>query len=138
MRSLSRGERDTQITLDLNLLVIDFAGHRVLFDAGAGSVPELGGSLFGASVGHVEHALRAAGIERSSIDLVALSHLHPDHAWGLLRSDGRASFPNAQVLVGRRELAQSTNDTVGPPIPAACAASSGKECVGAWRRTRIG
>ncbi len=50
-------------------------------------------------------SLRAAGFEHEDIDAVVLSHLHFDHAGGLLApwAEGRAPellFPNATYLVG--------------------------------------
>src|SRR5690606_36282320 len=52
-------------------------------------------------------SLRAAGFEHGDVDVVVLSHLHFDHAGGLLApwAAGRAPellFPNATFVVGRR------------------------------------
>ena len=51
-------------------------------------------------------SLAAAGFEHEDIDVVVLSHLHFDHAGGLLApwAEGRAPrllFPNATYVVGR-------------------------------------
>jgi glyoxylase-like metal-dependent hydrolase (beta-lactamase superfamily II) len=51
-------------------------------------------------------SLHAAGFEHEDVDVVVLSHLHFDHAGGLLApwSEGRAPellFPNATYVVGR-------------------------------------
>src|SRR3546814_17878085 len=53
-------------------------------------------------------SLRAAGFEHGDIDVVVLSHLHVDHAGGLLAPwvEGRAPellFPNATFLVGAEQ-----------------------------------
>jgi glyoxylase-like metal-dependent hydrolase (beta-lactamase superfamily II) len=93
------------ITLEINLLVVEVDGVRVLFDAGAGTAPELGRTMFGGGVGRAQQALARAEIDLASIDIVALSHAHPDHTWGLVAADGSACFPRAQVVIGRNELA---------------------------------
>ena len=91
------------------LLVDDLAGKTVLFEAGIGAFfdPRLK-QRFG--VQEQQHvlldSLAGAGFDQSNIDLVVLSHLHFDHAGGLLtawREDREPEllFPNAQFLVGK-------------------------------------
>ena len=48
-------------------------------------------------------ALEASGVEPGSIDVVAMSHLHFDHAGGLLRADGSRAFPKARIVAQRAE-----------------------------------
>jgi glyoxylase-like metal-dependent hydrolase (beta-lactamase superfamily II) len=43
-------------------------------------------------------ALRSAGFDPASVDVVALSHLHFDHAGGLLTDAGERAFPRARVV----------------------------------------
>jgi glyoxylase-like metal-dependent hydrolase (beta-lactamase superfamily II) len=43
-------------------------------------------------------ALRDAGFDPDSVDLVAVSHLHFDHAGGLLTADGRRALARARVV----------------------------------------
>ena len=56
----------------------------------------------------IYHNLKANGIEPSSITKVLLTHLHKDHAGGIIeRTDGQASrlcFEHAQYYVQEREL----------------------------------
>jgi glyoxylase-like metal-dependent hydrolase (beta-lactamase superfamily II) len=92
------------VTLDVNLLVVESDGLRILFDAGAGSASQLRSTIFGDVVGSAPDALRAAGIDPCTIDLIALSHAHPDHAWGLIDSDAQPCFPNAKLAIGNTEL----------------------------------
>ena len=72
-------------------------GERVLLvDAGAAQCfgPTLGGLL-----GH----LSQAGYAPADIDAVLLTHLHPDHACGLLDEQGRMAFPNATIWAARAD-----------------------------------
>jgi len=56
-------------------------------------------------------SLRAAGFAPESVDIVAMSHLHFDHAGGLLLADGSRAFPRATVVAQRAEwtIALSAN-----------------------------
>jgi glyoxylase-like metal-dependent hydrolase (beta-lactamase superfamily II) len=54
--------------------------------------------------GRLQQNLAAAGIDRSTIDVVVISHFHADHVNGLLAADNTtAAFPNAEVLVPEQE-----------------------------------
>ncbi len=48
-------------------------------------------------------AMHAAGFDPSTVDVVAMSHLHFDHAGGLLRSDGSKAFPRARIVAQQAE-----------------------------------
>ena len=41
--------------------------------------------------------MAAAGIDPKAIDMVILSHLHPDHINGVKTADGSLAFPNAEI-----------------------------------------
>ena len=90
------------------LLVRDDAGRTILFEAGIGAFfePKMR-ERFG--VVEPEHillrSLEGLGVQPADIDVVVLSHLHFDHAGGLLTawSEGQAPtlvFPNARYVVG--------------------------------------
>ena len=44
------------------------------------------------------------GIEPEDIDTVLMTHLHPDHANGLLDKHGQAVFPKAEIVMNEAEL----------------------------------
>lgn len=67
----------------------------ILFDAGngAGRRPD---------AGHLRKRLAAAGIAPEQVDIVAITHFHPDHIGGLME-DGSPAFPNATYVLGAAE-----------------------------------
>ena len=55
--------------------------------------------------------MKAKGISRESIDLVVLTHLHPDHVgWNL--TNGQPTFPNARYLAPRSDWEYWTEPSV--------------------------
>ncbi len=97
------------------LLASPLAGKTVLFETGIGAFfePKLRDRYGVQEPGHVLiESLREAGFEHEDIDVVVLSHLHFDHAGGLLApwSEGRSPellFPNATFLVGAEHWARA-------------------------------
>ncbi len=73
-------------------------GGLSLVDAGAGAAlgPDLGG---------LPARLAALGVTPGDIDSVLLTHLHPDHAGGLIDPAGHALFPRARLILHEAEAA---------------------------------
>jgi glyoxylase-like metal-dependent hydrolase (beta-lactamase superfamily II) len=98
-----------RIPLACRCLLLQFEGVKVLCEAGIGAFfePKLA-ERYGVQT--PEHHLLLENLERAghspdSIDFVILSHLHFDHAGGLLpafgRDDGGLVFPKAKFIVGK-------------------------------------
>ena len=67
------------VRLNENILVVRVGDQLIQFDSGVGVDPALGRGFFGPKTGQVIPNLRAAGIDAADIDLVAITHTHPDH-----------------------------------------------------------
>jgi glyoxylase-like metal-dependent hydrolase (beta-lactamase superfamily II) len=82
--------------LPVNCYLLKLAAKWALVDAGCG--PTMGPDL-----GQLPNALAACGLAPEAIDYVLLTHIHPDHATGLIDAAGRAVFPNAELVVHENE-----------------------------------
>jgi glyoxylase-like metal-dependent hydrolase (beta-lactamase superfamily II) len=89
---------DGSVPIEVNAFVIDIDGKRALVDAGSGNT-------MGPTLGHLPDNLRTAGIDPATIDYVLLTHIHPDHANGLVDAGNGVVFPNATIFVSLVEAA---------------------------------
>ena len=71
--------------------VVNTGNELVLFDTG------LGGETPG-----ILAALQSAGYSADQIDIVVITHMHPDHIGGLM-TGGNPTFPNARYVTGTKE-----------------------------------
>lgn len=69
--------------------LVDTGAELVLFDTGLGK-------------GGIITALAEAGVSPDVVDVVVITHMHPDHIGGLM-TDGAPTFPNARYVAGRVE-----------------------------------
>jgi glyoxylase-like metal-dependent hydrolase (beta-lactamase superfamily II) len=106
-RWITPDERN-RIPLACRCLLVREPDRCVLFEAGVGAFfePKLADRYGVVEAEHVLlESLEAAGLSHTDIDVVVLSHLHFDHAGGLLSpwTEGEEStllFPNARFVVG--------------------------------------
>jgi glyoxylase-like metal-dependent hydrolase (beta-lactamase superfamily II) len=86
------GDRRTAV----NAFLVEENGWQILIDAGSGD-------SLGPHTGYLAANLYAAGIDPDDIDHVLLTHLHPDHAGGLISDDGKAAFSHATVHAAKAD-----------------------------------
>jgi glyoxylase-like metal-dependent hydrolase (beta-lactamase superfamily II) len=97
-------DADNRLLQALNCLLIETPAGRVLVETGIGERVDDKTRAMRAYEGlAVVPALEGAGFEPGSVDVVAMSHLHFDHAGGLLRTDGSRAFPRARIVAQRAE-----------------------------------
>jgi glyoxylase-like metal-dependent hydrolase (beta-lactamase superfamily II) len=97
-------DHDHRILQALNCLLIETPAGRVLVETGIGErIDDKTRTMRGYSGPAIVPALQVAGFDPATIDVVAMSHLHFDHAGGLLRADGSRAFPRARIVAQRAE-----------------------------------
>jgi len=88
------------VTVPFNPQLINTGGKLVLIDSGNGIAnfePSKG------AVGRTMQNLAAAGVDPKNVDVVLMSHLHPDHTNGIRAADGSMAFPNAEIMVPAKD-----------------------------------
>lgn len=102
---------DHTLTQALNCLLIETPAGRVLVETGVGErLDERRRAQRGVEGDPILPALRAAGFDPATVDIVAVSHLHFDHAGGLLTADGERAFPRARLVAQAEEWTFSLGD----------------------------
>jgi glyoxylase-like metal-dependent hydrolase (beta-lactamase superfamily II) len=97
-------DEDHRLLQALNCLLIETPAGRVLVETGIGErLDDKARAMRRYEGPWVVEALRNAGFEPGSVDVVAMSHLHFDHAGGLLAADGTRAFPRARIVAQRAE-----------------------------------
>ncbi|UXI03403.1 MBL fold metallo-hydrolase [Photobacterium sp. TY1-4] len=110
-------DEHNRIRLGCRALLVQEPNRNILIEAGIGAFfsPEMK-TRFG--VQEAQHVLLDSlaehGLSHEDIDLVILTHLHFDHAGGLLStwqpdSPPELLFPNAQFITGKRQWARAMN-----------------------------
>ncbi|HVI28223.1 MAG TPA: MBL fold metallo-hydrolase [Hansschlegelia sp.] len=87
-----------KVPIPFTCVVVNTGGRLVLIDAGTGG-------FLAPTAGQLYENMAAAGVDPKAIDVVLISHFHPDHIAGLRLKDGTAAFPNAEVMVPEAEWA---------------------------------
>ena len=77
-------------------LVVNTGKKLVLIDTGTGG-------QIAPSAGALRENLTAAGIDPKAVDVIVISHFHPDHINGIKDKDNGVVFPNAEITVPAAE-----------------------------------
>jgi len=85
-------------------VVVNTGKELVLFDTGNGWLREEHEQLKGRlPAGHLVERMASAGYKPEDVDVVVLTHGHPDHIGGLTKG-GQPVFPNARYVIGAAEF----------------------------------
>jgi glyoxylase-like metal-dependent hydrolase (beta-lactamase superfamily II) len=91
------------LPITFTALLVNTGAKLVLIDTGtAGQITDSAGTLLA--------NLAAAGVKPNAIDIVLISHFHPDHINGIKDKDGNKIFPNAEIAVPEVEWDYWMND----------------------------
>ena len=82
----------------INAFLVETGGKRILIDAG-GAQAGIG------SLGRLGPTLAAIGVAPDTVDALAMTHLHPDHAGGTFDETGAAQFGRAEMILRAGEQA---------------------------------
>ena len=85
----------------VNVFLVQKDGKNILFDAGNGAARD----------GKLIERLADAGVKPEEIDMIFMTHLHPDHIGGLLNK-GKVVFANADLYIADAECKGWTGDKV--------------------------
>lgn len=113
---LAPPDEKNRVKLDLNLLLVKSESKNILIDAGMGdALNEKQKKIYGIEKpSDLKRSLSELNLTPEDIDLVILTHLHADHAGGVVKLDKsgkKASrFPNARHIVQIKEW----NDAMSP------------------------
>jgi glyoxylase-like metal-dependent hydrolase (beta-lactamase superfamily II) len=83
------------ITTPYSYLYVHAENRHILVDVGAGDL--------GPNTGNLLLSLREMGVAPEDIDVVIISHAHPDHIGGNLDADGKPLYPNARYFIWKEE-----------------------------------
>jgi glyoxylase-like metal-dependent hydrolase (beta-lactamase superfamily II) len=113
VRNASRAEVDAALAaaflppdilpVSFTALLVNTGTKLVLIDTGtAGQITDSAGALL--------DNLSVAGVKPADIDVILISHFHPDHINGIKDKDGNKVFPNAEIAVPGGEWDYWMND----------------------------
>ena len=88
--------RKDKIDISVNAFLLKRNGKWALVDVGSGNT-------MGPTLGKLPANLRVRGVAPEAIETIFLTHLHPDHANGLVDDAGNAVYPNAEVILHETE-----------------------------------
>jgi glyoxylase-like metal-dependent hydrolase (beta-lactamase superfamily II) len=85
------------LTMNVYGFLLRLSDRLALIDVGAGQMANLG-------LGRLAAALAAQGVAPAEIKTIFITHMHRDHFGGLATADGKAAFPNAELVLHETEV----------------------------------
>ncbi|MBL4876362.1 MAG: MBL fold metallo-hydrolase [Cohaesibacteraceae bacterium] len=82
---------DGTMPIPVNGYIINTGDRLIVVDAGTAD-------HFGPDLGHLKSNMELAGYRAQDVDIVYITHLHADHIGGLIDKEGKAVFPNAELI----------------------------------------
>ena len=107
----STGAPTDKLGTAVNAFLVNTGDRLVLIDSGAGQ-------LFGPTLGRFAANLATLGFDPNAVDVIAMTHLHPDHFGGLLTADAKLAFPNAAIFIGEADTRLWLDEANGAKAPA--------------------
>src|SRR3954451_5509869 len=100
------------VVLEQNSPIVNTGDKLILFDTGMGT-----SKAFGPTTGRQQKSMAEAGIKPADIDAVVLSHAHIDHIGGIVGTDDKPLFPNAQYYIAQSDFDFWTDEgKMGSPL----------------------
>jgi glyoxylase-like metal-dependent hydrolase (beta-lactamase superfamily II) len=112
-----RLDEEGRLATPYQCLLIETPTARILIDTGLGRQAE----VVSAPAGRMLKSLESAGMSPGDVDVVVLSHAHPDHIGGLLHN-GQLTFPDARHVMSRIEWEYWTSPDKLGQLPESLAA----------------
>ena len=105
------GQDKDAVYIPFTVTIVKTGGKTIMFDASTGA-------QLAPTAGRFSDNLKAAGIDPAKIDIIAVTHFHPDHIFGLMAKETNAQvYPNAQIVVPRAEMAFWNDPAVFTKLP---------------------
>src|SRR5262245_58595157 len=101
------------VSIPVTVVVVKTGGKTVLCDSGTGG-------QWQPTAGKMVANMKAAGIDSTKIDTILISHLHPDHIFGLMAKDThKPVFPNVELIASDAAYTFRTDPAVIDRLPEA-------------------
>ena len=86
------------LTIPVTAYLVNTGERLVLIDAGTST-------SLGPTLGHLLTPLAAAGVSPDQVDAILITHMHPDHLFGVLDASDQKVFPNAELILPETDVA---------------------------------